>query len=126
FFHQGFAVRAGLASTPGAAWAAARFAPDGRILAGGEEERFFADLPLAALRLEPATRTGLESVGLSTVGSVSRTPRAPLARRFGKALLLRLDQAFGRVEEAISPRLPVAPLSVERHLAEPIGLLGDI
>ena len=53
-------------------------------------------------------------------------PRAPLARRFGAALLLRLDQALGRLDEAVSPRLPVAPLSVERHLAEPITLIEDI
>ena len=71
------------------------------------------DVDARALRLEAATRAGLESVGLSTVGSIAGAPRAPLARRFGKTLLLRLDQALGRVEEAISPRLPVAPLSVE-------------
>jgi protein ImuB len=126
FFHQGFAVRAGLASTPGAAWAAARFAPGGCILGQGEEESFMAGLPLAALRLEAATRTSLESVGLSTVGSIAGAPRAPLARRFGTTLILRLDQALGRVEEAISPRLPVAVLSVERHLAEPVALMEDI
>ncbi len=126
FFHQGFAVRAGLASTPGAAWAAARFAPGGSMLGPGEEARFLAGLPLAALRLEAATRAGLESVGLNTVGSIASAPRAPLARRFGTRVLLRLDQALGRVEEAISPRLAVAPLSVERHLAEPVGLIEDI
>ena len=53
-------------------------------------------------------------------------PRAPLVRRFGKSLLTRLDQALGRIEEAISPRLPVPPLSVERLLAEPIQLTDDI
>ena len=41
-------------------------------------------------------------------------------------LLLRLDQALGRIEEVISPRLPVPPFSVERHLAEPISLVEDI
>ncbi|MFC6490627.1 DUF6504 family protein, partial [Nitratireductor sp. GCM10026969] len=44
----------------------------------------------------------------------------PLARRFGAGLLTRLDQALGRAEEAISPRLPVPPLSAERQLAEPM------
>ncbi len=125
FFHQGFDVRAGLASTPGAAWATARFrSPE--IVEPGGEERVLEPLPLAALRLEPATVAGLESVGLRNAGSVLRSPRAPLARRFGATLMTRIDQALGRVEEAISPRLPVAPLSVERHLAEPIGLMEDI
>ncbi|MEO5759679.1 MAG: DUF6504 family protein [Mesorhizobium sp.] len=125
FFHQGFDVRAGLAATPGAAWAAARFSGD-RIVVSGEEEALLAPLPLAALRIEPDIRTSLESVGLRTAGAVMAAPRAPLARRFGASLLLRLDQALGRLDEAVSPRLPIAPLSVERHLSEPITLSEDI
>jgi protein ImuB len=125
FFEQGFRTRAGIASTPGAAWAAARFSLDGTIREGGEQS-FLENLPLAALRLEPNTITGLESVGLRTVGAVAERPRAPLARRFGAMLLFRLDQALGEIEEVISPRLPVPELSVERHLAEPIGLIEDI
>jgi protein ImuB len=123
-FHQGFAVSAGLASTPGAAWAGARFhLPP---IAEGAEEDALAPLPLSALRLEPAVRAGLESVGLRTAGGVFGAPRAPLARRFGRDMLERLDQALGHVDEAVSPRLPVAPLSVERHLAEPVTDAGDI
>lgn len=125
FFHQGFDVRAGVASTAGAAWAAARFS-GGRIVEPGEEEKLLAPLPLTALRLDPLVRGSLESVGLRTAGAVMTAPRAPLVRRFGATLLLRLDQALGRQDEALSPRLPVAPLSVERHLAEPITLTDDI
>ncbi|TJW84072.1 MAG: DNA polymerase Y family protein, partial [Mesorhizobium sp.] len=69
FFEQGFDVRAGLASTPGAAWAAARFHGD-RIVAFGEEEALLAPLPLSALRIAPETRASLESVGLRTAGAV--------------------------------------------------------
>lgn len=125
FFHQGFDVRAGIASTAGAAWAAARFR-DRCIIELGEEEALLGPLPLAALRLEPAIRSSLESVGLRTVGAVLAAPRAPLVRRFGAALLLRIDQALGRQDEAVSPRLPIAPLSVERHLAEPVILIDDV
>ncbi|MGO4843202.1 DNA polymerase Y family protein, partial [Rhizobiaceae sp. 2RAB30] len=57
---------------------------------------------------------------------IMASPRAPLARRFGKGLLIRLDQALGLLDEAISPRLPVADLSAERHLAEPITLTDHI
>jgi protein ImuB len=124
-FHQGFDARAALASTPGAAWAAARFL-NSAILAPGEEADALTPLPLAALRLDPNIRASLESVGLRSAGTIMSAPRAPLARRFGKALLLRLDQALGRVEEAISPRLPVPPLSVERQLVEPIVLTEHI
>lgn len=121
---QGLAVAAGLASTPGAAWAAAHYRPG--IVAPGGEAALLAPLPLAALRCDAATCTGLESVGLSAVGSIMSAPRAPLVRRFGPELVRRLDQALGSVEEAISPRLPVPPLSAERRLAEPIGLIEDI
>lgn len=125
-FQQGFDVRAGLASTAGAAWAAARFSSGNGILPEGQEKHFMEPLPLSALRLDPGVRAGLESVGLRSVGSVMAASRAPLVRRFGAVLLVRLDQALGRIEEAISPRLPVASLSVERHFAEPIVLIEDI
>jgi protein ImuB len=130
FLEQGFFARAGLASTPGAAWAAARFARQAptawTILQDGEEKAFMQALPLAALRIEARTIALLESVGLRAVGMVAAAPRAPLARRFGAGLLLRLDQAFGEIEESVSPRLPVPSFSVERHLADPIGLVEDI
>lgn len=122
---QGFVARAGLASTPGMAWAAARFL-DPTPIWQGDEPQALSPLPLSALRLDPAVCKSLASVGLRTVGAILYAPRAPLARRFGKDLILRLDQALGEVEEAVSPRLPVAPLSVERHLAEPIVLSEDV
>ena len=126
FLQQGFDVRAGLASTPGAAWAAARFWRDAILIEHCQERQFLDGLPLAALRIEPGTRASLESVGLRTIGALMAAPRAPLARRFGATLLIRLDQALGDIEEAISPRLPVPPLSVERRLMQPIGLVEEI
>lgn len=122
---QGFEVKAGLASTPGTAYALARF-DCGAILAEGEEADALAPFPLSALRLSPDTRHGLESVGLRAVGAVMAAPRAPLAKRFGRELLLRLDQALGRVDESITPRRPVPSLSVERRFFEPIGTIEDI
>lgn len=122
---QGFDARAGLASTPGAAWALARFDPF-RIVAPGGEEEALAAFPLAALRLDATVCQGLESVGLRVVGALFPVARAPLARRFGAGLLRRLDQAVGRVEEAISPCRPVAAVSAERRLAEPIGRIEDV
>ncbi|MCO5071481.1 MAG: DNA polymerase Y family protein [Rhizobiaceae bacterium] len=124
-FHLGFEARTGLASTPGAAWAAARF-HGAHIVAAGEEADLMAPLPLAALRLQAAVCQRLEGVGLRAAGAVMQVPRAPLVRRFGKEVVLRLDQALGHVEEVISPRLPVPALSVERLLAEPISLIEDI
>lgn len=125
FLRHGFAARAGIASTPGTAWAAARLG--GReIVEPGAEADILAPLPLVALRLDAGTRAGLESVGLRTVGAVMAAPRAPLVRRFGKTLLMRLDQALGSIEEALSPRLPVPSLCVERRFADPLMLIDDI
>jgi protein ImuB len=121
---QGFDARAGLGSTPGAAWAAARYGLP--PIGSGEEAAALSPLPLAALRIDYETRESLESVGLRSVGSIMSAPRAPLARRFGMELITRIDQALGRVEEPIMPRLPVAPLSAERHFPEPIMLTEDI
>jgi len=122
---QGFGARAAIASTAGAAWAAARFAR-GVVLEAGGEAAFLRALPLSALRLDATVCAGLESVGLRTVGAILEAPRAPLARRFGRLPLTRLDQALGHAEEALSPRLPVAALSVERTLVEPIQRVEDI
>ena len=123
--HQGFDVRAALASTPGAAWAGAR-CRSGTVIPTGDEVEFIAPLPLAALRLEPNIQTSLQSVGLRVAGALMNTPRAPLVRRFGRMVTLRLDQALGHVEEPISPRLPIPALMAERHFADPIGLLDQI
>jgi protein ImuB len=65
-------------------------------------------------------------MGLKYVGDLMETPRAPLARRFGANVLLRLDQVLGLDEESISPRLPIASLSAERRLIEPVGTEEEI
>ncbi len=128
---QGFAARAGLAGTPGAAWAAARFAPRSStgwtILQDGEERLFLHDLPLAALldrRAQP--RISCRASDCETVGMVASAPRAPLARRFGASLLLRPRPGFRRGRRNRVAATAVPSFSVERHLAEPIGLVEDI
>ncbi len=128
---QGFAVRAGLADTPGAAWAVARFGGrpglQGAIRIPPRETReALLPLPLSALRLEADTVAALDRVGLKRIADIADRPRAPLAGRFGPDLITRLDQAMGFAEEPISPRLPVAQLSVERRLAEPIAREEDV
>ncbi|MCP5000672.1 MAG: DNA polymerase Y family protein [Hyphomicrobiales bacterium] len=129
-FHQGFDARVGLASTPGMAWAAARYlaqtCSEGKIVDKGREAETLGPFPLNALRLEAETVTQIESVGLRTIGAVLSAARAPLARRYGRQMLTRLDQAIGRIDEPVSPRMAVAELSVERRLAEPVSLAEDV
>jgi protein ImuB len=122
---QGVAARAALADTPGAAWACARFEAGGVVPAGGTDAAL-APLPVAALRLEAATAAGLERVGLRRIGDLLDKPRAPLAARFGEALIGRLDQARGRVHEPVSPRRPPARHQVRRAFAEPVADMPSI
>ncbi len=119
-FHMGLDARGAIASSPGLSWAVSRFGQGG-VVEDEETERMLMPLPVAALRLEGQTVDSLKKLGLKYIGDIVHAPRAPLTRRFGSTLLLRLDQALGREEEPISPRLPIASLSFERRLVEPIG-----
>ncbi|MGB7287563.1 MAG: DNA polymerase Y family protein [Salaquimonas sp.] len=132
-FHQGFAATGALAPTPGAAWALSRFKNKNsdyngcvKIKTVKDIEPALSSLPLAALRLTTDSVSALARLGLRSIGQLSLQPRAPLARRFGREILYKLDQAMGAIEEAISPRRPVAELMAERRLAEPISLETDI
>jgi len=95
---------------------------------GRTEERHAAllPLPLAALRIDPQIAAPLAQAGLKTIGDVIDLPRAPLAARFGSAFVRRIDQALGREEEPIVPRLPVPSFLAERRFADPIGREDDV
>jgi protein ImuB len=167
----GLSVRAGIADTPGAAWALARFAgaapaalrngdaieqdaratrsraarrrgwerggplpaggaaaalPQGAIAAPGHTVRALAPLPVAALRLAPEAVEGLARLGLRRVEDLLGLPRAGLARRFGLAVLKRLDQALGVEPEPVSPAAAPLHFAVRLTLPEPIGRLADV
>lgn len=122
----GFGARVGIADTPAAAFALARHAaPPGRdhiaIAAPGKTLTALADLPVAALRLEAQTIVLLKRLGLRRIAQLETLPRAVLARRFrdlkhkgagraaeraalAQAVVMRLDQALGRIAD---PRTPL-------------------
>ena len=122
---QGFAARAAVADTVGCAWSVARYS-EGAIVPRGGLRAALAPLLLAALRLEPAVVDALAQVGLKRIADVLDRPRAPLAARFGAALVRRLDQALGREDEPISPRLPVPAYVAEQRFAAPIAREQDV
>jgi protein ImuB len=106
----GFAARGAIAATPGAAHAAARF--------GGQDiavDPPIVDLPVAGLRLPEETIRSLCRLGFDRIEQLVATPRAPLVRRFGPMIALRLDQVLGRVFESITPIIP--PELPQRRLA---------
>ena len=126
----GFAARAAVADTPGAAWAVARFATDARrcsaVVPPGGARAALACLPPAALRLPSAGRELLERLGLRRVGDLYDLPPAALTPRLGGEVPRRLRQALGEAPETISPRQPVPPHLARRVFAEPIATAEDI
>lgn len=116
---QSFALRCAIAGTTAAARALARY-KDGAIAPSGEEAAFVAPLPVEALNLDPVTTHALRRAGLKTVGQVAPRDRAELTARFGAGIVFTVDNALGRVEQPISPRIPPPDYSVEHQFAEPI------
>ena len=118
----GVSARAVMASTPGAAHALARHGRSAvRAVAAGEEAASVEALPIAGLRLAPELVIGLGKLGFETIGDLERTPRGPLALRFGSELTRRLDQAFGRVFETFEPVAAPEVVRVRDAFFEPIG-----
>ena len=97
-----------------------------RIAPPGQVRSILARLPVAALRLENEQVTQLNQLGLRRVGDLLSQPRAPLARRFGRGLILRLDQAIGATPEPVSPGALPSRFAARLTLPEPIGLYEDI
>ncbi len=115
----GLRARWAIAGTTGASYALARQAHTA-IVPSGQEAAALATLPIESLRLETAAATGLRRLGLKTIGALVRLPRAELAARFGKAVLLRLDQAHGAVTETILWPPPPPDWTERERFAEPI------
>jgi protein ImuB len=121
---QGFHTRVAVADTVGCAWAVARYASNEIAIVRGNAATL--PLPLAALRIAPDIVADLAQVGLKRIADVIDRPRAPLAARFGVGFVRRLDQAVGREDEPITPRLPIPPYVTERRFPEPIALEADV
>lgn len=98
----------------------------GRIAPVGQTRTVLAPLPVAALRLDAETVATLGRLGLRQIGDLAGQPRAALARRFGRHLVQRLDQALGIEPEPVNPARPEHHFAVRLTLPEPIGLEADI
>ncbi len=124
FRQRGFQVRAALAPTIGAAWAAARFLaqPNQQPVLDDTQLRIaLAPLPVVALRLPRKTVETLRELGLNGIGQLRALPRASLPARFGPELLKRLDQAFGDEPEWLTPERPPEPIAATWATEEPFS-----
>jgi protein ImuB len=112
---MGFGARVAIAPTIGAAWGLARYGP--HALSVVNEERItaaLAPLPVAALRVGAELCAILRQVGIETVRHLLALPREKLLVRFGDELLMRMDQAFGRIGELIEPFRAAEPVKISR------------
>lgn len=120
---HGVSGRIAVADAAGAAWALARFGSSTtpQVVAGGAHTDAVASLPVAGLRLDQPSLELLARLGIDSIGQLLAMPRAPLVRRFGRAIADRLDQVTGRAPEAFETVVPPASISVEQRFAEPIA-----
>ena len=100
--------------------------PRGVIAPPGKMRQALGPLPVAALRLDPEAVEGLVRLGLRQVEDIAVLPRAALARRFGAAVLRRLDQALGLEPEPVTPAGAPLHFAARISLPDPIGLLSDV
>lgn len=97
-----------------------------RIAPPGQTRTTLGPLPVAALRLPPETAADLTRLGLRRIADLSGQPRAGLARRFGRHLVQRLDQAMGVEPEPVSPAKPAPAFAVRISFPDPVGFETDI
>src|SRR5262249_55414405 len=90
-------------------------------------------LPVEALRLPQEMVLELRQLGLVTIATLRKIPRSSLNVRFGSTLVWRLDQAFQKAEDPLTPWRPPAAYRASRILEEPVSnvcsvehVLGDL
>lgn len=110
-------VRLAFGATPRAAHALARY----QALPAKDENAAVRKLPVAALELDPEASQGLVRAGLKTVGDLARRPMTTIASRFGAEAASALRELLGEAAKPIRPRVPVAPVLVERRFPEPVA-----
>lgn len=120
----GLAGRLAIAGTVGAAWAvshhaiAKTHAPADRcfVVPPGSERSAIESLGVGALRIAPETVETLSRLGIETIGQLLRLPRSGIAPRLGTALVRRIEQALGEIDE------PVGSFCADVEHAETLSL----
>jgi protein ImuB len=108
------------APTPSAARLLARAGKEMSIIRPEALEEALSALPLDCLEHEPAALTTLQAMGVGTLGDCLELPRDGLARRFGQALLDRLDRALGTMPDPVIPFVPPQQYTGRLELAAPV------
>lgn len=119
---KGISARVALSETWAASYAFARYLSDAiTLIEPGKTNECLLKLPVEALRLPAHTLDGLRVLGFDTIGELASQPRAPLTLRFGPELFRRIDMAFGRMAQPITPAEPPEMILARKAFFEPIG-----
>ena len=116
----GYQLRVAIADTIGTAWAVSRYGKCSPIVERCSQLEALLPLPPAALRLDALILERLQKLGLYQIQDFIKMPRNALRRRFGDALLKRLDQALGQEYEMLSPFQQIEPYQERLVSLEPI------
>jgi protein ImuB len=92
----------------------------------GLNEGQVAQLPVSALRCDPAIHHALRRAGLTHIRDLASRPRTMLAARFGEETTRLLARLLGEVDTPIIARRMVSAIEVEARFAEPVGHLDSI
>lgn len=96
------------------------------IVVTGDELDALRDLPIEGLRLEQEVIDALHEVNIDRIGHLTCLPRNDLAARFGRDVLLRLDQAMGDTQESVEPQRSIATPRVARAFDGPVKQVEGI
>ena len=124
--HQADLVTKGAASSYYAAsWALAHFHPDadtGINCFGNADKRYqiLDQLNIGALRLDTSLQADLARSGLRQIGDIRIIGNADIAMRFGKDVVIRLEQLCHQRTEELVPIRPFSPIAVHIRPADPI------
>lgn len=122
------AVCASAPTARGAQWLARAFGVmETHLTTQTALDQALGELPIGVLDCGVKTLAMLDAIGARTLADVRALPRAGFARRFGAALLDRLDEASGRRALAhafyIPPERFFAKLELPAHVHEAAALL---
>ncbi len=125
---RGIDSRIAIGPTPASAAALARYGPAGSIIGPDRQElaRVMCDLPLGGLRLDGSILNAWRRLGLRVIGDIADLTRPALARRYGGAALMRLDEVLGLTSTPLSPLRPAPHFHTRMVLGEPISTTAAI
>lgn len=120
-------ARIGVADTPGAARAAARFGPSSvTLIDAGGTKAALAAYPIEALFLSRDAEFDWKRLGVKRLGDLYRLKSSDIARRCGFAFLRHFEKLIGAAADPVTPTSPVTVFAARMSFPDPIGLADDV